>query len=101
MIGLIIRVLPFWVREPLLIAVGIPFSGALFYAAARDGSAFGALLGAAVLVFTAIRVHTVVKALQARKAAKELRSAAATATTAPAAPAEPAAPAAPAAPTVP
>jgi hypothetical protein len=91
MIGLIIRVLPFWVREPLLIAVGIPFSGGLFYAAARDGSAFGALLGAAVLLFTAIRVHTVVKALQARKPAKELRSVAPTAT----APTTPTAPTAP------
>ncbi|MGW0967321.1 hypothetical protein [Streptomyces sp. NPDC002516] len=77
MIGLILRVLPFWVREPLLIAVGFPFSGFLFYAAARDGSAFGAFLGLAMLVFSVIRVYTVVKALQARKLAKELRSAAA------------------------
>ncbi|MFF3451741.1 hypothetical protein ACFYXJ_31885 [Streptomyces sp. NPDC002667] len=76
MIGLILRVLPFWVREPLLIAVGFPFSGFLFYAAARDGSAFGAFLGLAVLVFSVIRVYTVVKALQARKLAKELRNAA-------------------------
>ncbi|MFD5819905.1 hypothetical protein [Streptomyces sp. NPDC127038] len=76
MVGLILRVLPFWVREPLLIAVGFPFSGFLFYAAARDGSAFGAFLGLAVLVFSVIRVYTVVKALQARRLAKELRSAA-------------------------
>ncbi|MER5469329.1 hypothetical protein ABZX90_20240 [Streptomyces sp. NPDC002935] len=76
MLGLIIRVLPFWVREPLLIAVGIPFSGFLFYAAARDGEPLMALLGLAVLVFTAIRVHTVVKALQARKQSKELKGAA-------------------------
>ena len=46
MVGLIIRVLPFWVREPLLIAVGTPFSGFLFYAAARDGEWVGAALGA-------------------------------------------------------
>jgi hypothetical protein len=77
MLGLIIRVLPFWVREPLLIALGLPFSGFLFYAGARDGKPLMALLGLAVLVFTAIRIHTVVKALQARKPAKELRSAAA------------------------
>jgi hypothetical protein len=91
MVGLILRVLPFWVREPLLIAVGFPFSGALFYAAARDGSAFGAFLGAVMLLVSAYRVHLVVKALRARKVAKELRSAAATAT-APAAPAAPAVP---------
>ncbi|MFI0964734.1 hypothetical protein ACH4S8_25575 [Streptomyces sp. NPDC021080] len=76
MVGLILRVLPFWVREPLLIVVGFPFSGFLFYAAARDGSAFGAFLGVAVLVFTVIRVYTVITALRARKAVKELKSAA-------------------------
>ncbi|MFD0069684.1 hypothetical protein ACFV99_14550 [Streptomyces sp. NPDC059944] len=75
MVGLILRVLPFWVREPLLIVVGVPFSIALFYAAARDRAPVGALLGLAVLVFTSIRVHTVVKALRARKAAKQLNGA--------------------------
>ncbi|MFF3616332.1 hypothetical protein [Streptomyces sp. NPDC002580] len=76
MLGLIIRVLPFWVREPLLIALGLPFSGFLFYAGARDGEPLMALLGLAVLVFTAIRIHTVVKALQARRSARELKDAA-------------------------
>jgi hypothetical protein len=75
MLGLIIRVLPFWVREPLLIALGLPFSGFLFYAGARDGEPLMALLGLAVLVFTAIRIHTVVKALQARRSAEELKDA--------------------------
>ncbi|MET7986646.1 MULTISPECIES: hypothetical protein [unclassified Streptomyces] len=79
MVGLILRVLPFWVREPLLIVVGFPFSGLLFYAAARDGSAFGAFLGLAVLVFSVIRVYEVVKALKARKAARESAGATATA----------------------
>ncbi|MEV8035731.1 hypothetical protein [Streptomyces sp. NPDC086182] len=92
MIGLIIRVLPFWVREPLLIAVGFPFSGALFYAAARDGSAFGAFLGAVMLLVSAYRVHLVVKALRARKVAKELQSAAAAAATTATAPAAPTTP---------
>ncbi|MFJ6836645.1 hypothetical protein [Streptomyces sp. NPDC091209] len=95
MVGLILRVLPFWVREPLLIVVGFPFSGALFYGAARDGSAFAALLGVVMLLVSVFRVYVVVKALQARKLAKELRSAAATA---PAAAAEPTAPTAPTAP---
>jgi hypothetical protein len=75
MLGLIIRVLPFWVREPLLIAVGIPFSGLLFYAAARDREWIGAAIGTAVLVFTAIRIHTVVQALRARRLAKEMNAA--------------------------
>jgi len=75
MVGLIIRVLPFWVREPLLIAVGTPFSGFLFYAAARDGEWLGAALGTAVLAFTAIRVHTVIRAFQARRLLKELNAA--------------------------
>ncbi|MGW7614139.1 hypothetical protein ACWGKW_44380 [Streptomyces sp. NPDC054766] len=87
MVGLILRVLPFWVREPLLIAVGFPFSGALFYAAARDGSAFGAFLGVVMLLVSVFRVYIVIKALKARKLAKELRSAAAaTAATAATAP---------------
>lgn len=71
MLGLLLRTLPFWVREPVYIALGIPFSGFLFYAAARDGSWAMAGLGALVLVFTAIRVHTVARALRARRLAKE------------------------------
>ncbi|MFB7247532.1 hypothetical protein CW362_17720 [Streptomyces populi] len=76
MVGLFLRVLPFWVREPLLIVVGFPFSGLLFHAAARDRSAFGAFLGVVVLAVTAFRVHTVIKALRARRLARELESAA-------------------------
>lgn len=36
MIGLLVRALPFWVREPLLAVFGVVFSGFLFYAAIRD-----------------------------------------------------------------
>jgi hypothetical protein len=71
MVGLILRVLPFWVREPLLIVVGFPFSAGLFYAGARDGAPIGALLGAVVLGVTVMRVFTVRKALRARRLAKE------------------------------
>ena len=56
MVGLIIRALPFWVREPLLIAFGIPFSGFLFYAAVRDSEWLMAARGLAVLVFTGSRI---------------------------------------------
>jgi hypothetical protein len=70
MLGLLLNLLPFWVREPLFIAIGVPFSGFLLYAAGRDGEPLMAALGAAVLAFTALRVHTVVRALQARRVAK-------------------------------
>ena len=72
MVGLIIRALPFWVREPLLIVVGIPFGGLLFYAAIRDGEWLMAGLGVVVLAFTGVRIHTVSQALKQRRLAKEL-----------------------------
>lgn len=72
MIGLVIRVLPFWVREPLLVAVGVPFSGLLFYAGIRDHEWIGVALGAAVAVFTAIRVHTINQALKVRRQVKAI-----------------------------
>ncbi|AVV41762.1 hypothetical protein PYK79_42785 [Streptomyces sp. ID05-04B] len=72
MIGLVIRVLPFWVREPLLVAFGVLFSGFLFYAAVRDSEWKMAAIGAAVVVFTAIRVHTINRALQDRRQAKAM-----------------------------
>ena len=75
MVGLIIRALPFWVREPLLIAFGIPFSGFLFYAAVRDSEWLMAALGLAVLVFTGIRIHTVAQALKLRRLGNELGAA--------------------------
>jgi hypothetical protein len=75
MLGLIIHALPFWVREPLLIAFGIPFSGFLFYMAVRDGEWIAAAIGTAVLVFTVIRIHTVVQALRTRRLAKEMNAA--------------------------
>ncbi|WP_405628517.1 hypothetical protein OG933_21645 [Streptomyces sp. NBC_00016] len=72
MIGLVIRVLPFWVREPLLVVVGVPFSSLLFYAAIRDQEWIGAALGLAVAVFTAVRIHTIRRALQTRRQLKAM-----------------------------
>lgn len=74
MIGLVIRVLPFWVREPLLVVVGVPFSAMLFYAAIRDQEWIGAALGTAVAVFTAVRVHTINRALKARRQLKAIEA---------------------------
>ncbi|MFF0160467.1 DUF6215 domain-containing protein [Streptomyces sp. NPDC005263] len=67
MLGFLIRLLPFWVREPLLIAVGSVLGVRLLYLAVSDHELVAAGLGAAFLLFTAIRVHTVVRALRARR----------------------------------
>ncbi|MEU5765915.1 hypothetical protein ABZ782_08350 [Streptomyces asoensis] len=75
MIGLFVRVLPFWVREPLLAVFGVVFSGFLFYAAVRDGEWAMAAIGAAVAVFTAVRVHQINRALDARRHRKAMEGA--------------------------
>ncbi|MEY7979702.1 hypothetical protein AB8O53_25680, partial [Streptomyces pilosus] len=67
MLGLLLRVLPFWVREPLLIVVGSVFGVRIMYLAFVDGEWVAAVIGAAFLVFTAVRVHTVVRVLRARR----------------------------------
>ncbi|MFF6999276.1 DUF6215 domain-containing protein [Streptomyces sp. NPDC008313] len=67
MLGLIIRLLPFWVREPLLILVGSVFGVGIMMRAALDGVWGMAALGAVLLVVTALRVRMVHKALRARR----------------------------------
>ncbi|MYR44959.1 DUF6215 domain-containing protein [Streptomyces sp. SID5910] len=67
MLGFLLRLLPFWVREPLLIVVGSVFGVRIMYLAVHDRAWAPAGIGAAFLVFTAVRVHTVVKALRARR----------------------------------
>ncbi|CAL9403587.1 DUF6215 domain-containing protein [Streptomyces sp. enrichment culture] len=69
MLGFLVRLLPFWVREPLLILVGSVFGVRIMYLAHRDGAWMPAVIGLVFLVFTAVRVHTVVRALRARRAA--------------------------------
>ncbi|WP_028803974.1 DUF6215 domain-containing protein [Streptomyces sp. 142MFCol3.1] len=68
MLGFLLRLLPFWVREPLLIAVGSVLGVRIMYLAVRDHDRIAAGLGMLFLVFTAIRVHGVVRALRARRA---------------------------------
>ncbi|WP_328495435.1 DUF6215 domain-containing protein [Streptomyces sp. NBC_00414] len=65
--GLLLRLLPFWVREPLLIVVGSVLGVRITYLAVHDHDRVAAGLGAVFLVFTAIRVHAVVRALRARR----------------------------------
>ncbi|MDI6518091.1 DUF6215 domain-containing protein [Streptomyces coelicoflavus] len=100
MLGFLIRLLPFWVREPLLIVVGSVFGARLLYLGGVEQSWTLAGIGALFLVFTAVRVHTVVQALRARRnpapAASEDGTRPDTPVPAPQGPA-PAAPAAPAA----
>ncbi|MFF8190106.1 DUF6215 domain-containing protein [Streptomyces bobili] len=67
MLGLLLRVLPFWVREPLLIVVGAVLGARITYLAVHDQDRVAAGLGAVFLVFTAIRVRVVVRALRARR----------------------------------
>ncbi|MFI7500167.1 hypothetical protein ACIBVL_17030 [Streptomyces sp. NPDC049687] len=76
MLGLILRLLPFWVREPLLIVFGAVFCGFMFYVAvAREGGWVAVGIGAAVLLFTGIRVHTVRQAWRARQLLREAEGA--------------------------
>ncbi|MGW5173350.1 DUF6215 domain-containing protein [Streptomyces sp. NPDC004082] len=67
MLGFLLRLLPFWVREPLLIAGGTVLGVRLVYLAVREPDLATAGFGALFLVFTAVRVHTVVRALRARR----------------------------------
>ncbi|MFD5820617.1 DUF6215 domain-containing protein [Streptomyces sp. NPDC127038] len=67
MLGLLLRLLPFWVREPLLIVAGSVLGVRLMYLAVRDDKLVTAGIGLAFLLFTAIRVHMVVRALRARR----------------------------------
>ncbi|MFD7614300.1 hypothetical protein [Streptomyces sp. NPDC059828] len=71
MIGLILRVLPYWVREPVLTVLGTAFAGMLFYVSARDSDLTFAGLGVVVLAFTAVRVYGMVRLLRARRLLKE------------------------------
>lgn len=67
MLGFLLRLLPFWVREPLFIAVGSVLGVRIMYLAVRDHDRIAAGLGVAFLAFTAIRLYAVVRALRARR----------------------------------
>ncbi|MER7775101.1 DUF6215 domain-containing protein [Streptomyces sp. NPDC096191] len=83
MLGFLLRLLPFWVREPLFIVVGAVFGVRLVHLALRDDEGVLAGIGAVFLGFTAVRVHTVVRALRARRNPGPAASADGTATVAP------------------
>ncbi|MGX1915953.1 hypothetical protein ACWIID_45315 [Streptomyces phaeochromogenes] len=66
MLGFLPRLLPFWVRESLLIAVGSVLGVRIMYLAVHDNDRLAAGLGVVFLVFTALRIDAVVRALRAR-----------------------------------
>ncbi|MFG2480236.1 DUF6215 domain-containing protein [Streptomyces fagopyri] len=86
MLGLLLRVLPFWVREPLLIVVGSVLGVRLMYLAVRDQELVPAGFGVLFLVFTAVRVHMVVRALRVRRNPPAALISTTTATASPVAP---------------
>ncbi|GHE61411.1 hypothetical protein GCM10018771_49010 [Streptomyces cellulosae] len=68
MLGYLVRLLPFWVREPLLILVGSVFGVRILYMALVDGEGWvPAVIGAVFLLGTALRVRVVVRAVRARR----------------------------------
>ncbi|MGA5120464.1 DUF6215 domain-containing protein [Streptomyces pseudogriseolus] len=68
MLGFLVRLLPFWVREPLLILVGTVFGLRILYLALVDDAGWvAAAIGAVFLLGTALRVRVVVHALRARR----------------------------------
>ncbi|MFE0256355.1 DUF6215 domain-containing protein [Streptomyces sp. NPDC059010] len=67
MLGFLLRLLPFWVREPLLIIVGSVLGVRIMYLGVGDQDWVAIGLGVVFLVFTAIRVQVVVRALRARR----------------------------------
>ncbi len=68
MLGHLVRLLPFWIREPLLILVGTVFGVRILYMALVDGEGWvPAVIGAVFLLGAALRVRVVVRALRARR----------------------------------
>ncbi|MFD9203587.1 DUF6215 domain-containing protein [Streptomyces anthocyanicus] len=67
MLGFLIRLLPFWIREPLLIVIGSVFGVRIMYLAVHDHDWVAAGIGTAFLVLAAVSVHSVVRALRARR----------------------------------
>jgi hypothetical protein len=67
MLGFLLRLLPFWVREPLLIVLGSVLGVRIMYLGVHDHERVAVGLGVVFLVFTAIRVVGVIRALRARR----------------------------------
>jgi len=70
LINLILRVLPWWIREPLVIAVSLFFCGLAFYWTVTDGgwARFG--IGVLFLAVAALRIHILRGELRSWQAAR-------------------------------
>ncbi|MFE9458504.1 DUF6215 domain-containing protein [Streptomyces californicus] len=69
MLGFFLRLLPFWVREPLLIVIGSVFGLRLLHIAVNEKEWAPAGIGAVFLLLAAVSVHRVVRAVRARRGA--------------------------------
>ncbi|MDX3749281.1 DUF6215 domain-containing protein [Streptomyces sp. AK08-02] len=67
MLGFLLRRLPFWVREPLFIVIGSVFGVRIMYLAVQEHDWGAAGIGTVFLVFAAVSVRAVVRALRARR----------------------------------
>ncbi|MFC8838453.1 DUF6215 domain-containing protein [Streptomyces griseoincarnatus] len=68
MLGFLVRLLPFWIREPLIVLVGTVFGVRILSMALVDGEGWvPAVIGAVFLLGAALRVRVVVHALRARR----------------------------------
>ncbi|PWE10517.1 hypothetical protein DD630_30445 [Streptomyces sp. BSE7F] len=68
MLGFLVRLLPFWIREPLIILVGTVFGVRILSMALVDGEGWvPAVIGTVFLLGAALRVRVVVHALRARR----------------------------------
>ncbi|MFF5771790.1 DUF6215 domain-containing protein [Streptomyces californicus] len=69
MLGFFLRLLPFWVREPLLIVIGSVFGLRLLHIALNEKEWAPAGIGAVFLLLAAVSIHRVVRAVRARRGA--------------------------------
>ncbi|NEA62524.1 hypothetical protein [Streptomyces sp. SID12488] len=95
LISLILRVLPFYIREPLIIAICLFFSGTAFYWTIRAGgwARFG--FGVAFLAIAVLRGFILRGELRSRQTARRATRAAATPSTSSVSSTSPASPASP------
>ncbi|MFF8744193.1 DUF6215 domain-containing protein [Streptomyces californicus] len=69
MLGFFLRLLPFWVREPLLIVIGSVIGLRLLHIAVLEKEWAPAGIGAVFLLLATVSIHRVVRAVRARRGA--------------------------------
>ncbi|MFR0352317.1 hypothetical protein [Streptomyces sediminimaris] len=71
LINVILRVLPFYIREPLVLAICLSFSGLAFYWFFTAGGLARGGIGLLFLAVGALRVYVFRKEWRSRRTAKE------------------------------